>query len=97
MINKLNEDQRSKLASSLPLWQSLPDRDALRRSFRFANFSEAFGFITRVALLAERLDHHPEWSNIYNHVEITLTTHDCHGLSERDLALAAAIDRLLPS
>lgn len=97
MIQTLNEDQRSKLSATLPLWQALPARDALRRSFHFANFSEAFAFMTRVALLAESLDHHPEWSNVYDRVEITLSTHDCGGLSERDLSLAAAIDRLLPS
>ena len=68
--------------------------DALRRGFRFADFSQAWGFMTRVALLAEAQDHHPEWSNTYNRVEITLTTHDAKGLSTRDVRLAKAIDRL---
>jgi 4a-hydroxytetrahydrobiopterin dehydratase len=71
-------------------------RDAIHRGFRFGDFGEAFGFMARVALLAEKQDHHPEWSNVWNRVEITLTTHDAKGLSERDLALAAAIDALDP-
>lgn len=85
------------LAEKLPQWRILPERDALARSFRFGDFSEAFGFMTRVALLAEQQDHHPEWSNVYNRVEIILTTHDCQGLSERDLRLALAIDALIGS
>ncbi len=66
----------------------------IKRSFRFGNFVEAFGFMTKVALLAEKADHHPEWSNVYNRVEIRLTTHDAGGLSKRDVALAAKIDGL---
>jgi len=69
-------------------------RDAVRREFRFRDFSEAWGFMARVALLAEAQDHHPEWRNTYNRVEILLTTHDAGGLSERDLRLARAIDGL---
>jgi 4a-hydroxytetrahydrobiopterin dehydratase len=65
------------------------------RSFKFADFVEAFGFMTRVALLAEKADHHPEWSNVYNRVDILLTTHDCDGLSQRDLDLARKIDKLV--
>ncbi len=71
-------------------------RDALFRSIRFADFSTAFGFMARVALLAEQMNHHPEWFNVYNRVDITLTTHDCHGLSERDIHLATAINALVP-
>ncbi len=67
-------------------------RDAVARTFQFADFNEAFGFMTRVALAAEKADHHPEWFNVYNKVEITLSTHDAGGLSERDVALAAFID-----
>jgi 4a-hydroxytetrahydrobiopterin dehydratase len=96
MIKPLNSEQRTELARNLPDWRILSDRDALYRQFRFKDFNEAFGFMTRVALLAEKMDHHPEWSNVYNRVEVTLTTHDCGGLSSRDLALAAAIDALLP-
>ena len=71
-----------------------PDRASLRRDFKFRDFSEAWGFMNRVALLAEAQDHHPEWSNVYNRVAITLTTHDCKGLSARDLRLARDIDKL---
>jgi len=96
MIQTLNSDQRAKLAEKLPLWRILPDRDALFREIKFKDFREAFAFMTKVALLAEKMDHHPEWFNVYNRVEITLSTHDCNGLSERDLALAGAIDAMLP-
>lgn len=91
-IAKLTDSERASLAQRLPGWALVPDRDAIHRSFRFADFSEAFGFMSRVALLAEKQDHHPEWSNVWNRVEITLTTHDASGLSTRDIALAEAID-----
>ena len=67
-------------------------RDAIKKDFKFANFNEAFGFMTRVALQAEKMDHHPEWFNVYNNVSITLSTHDCEGLSNRDITLATFID-----
>ena len=80
----------------LPLWSDLPGgRDAISRTFVFADFNAAFAFMTRVALKAERMDHHPEWTNVWNRVEILLSTHDADGLSERDLRLATAIDALL--
>jgi 4a-hydroxytetrahydrobiopterin dehydratase len=79
---------------SLPGWTSAPGRDALTKGFRFADFSAAFGFMTRVALAAEAMDHHPEWTNVYNRVEITLTTHSSGGVTALDLALARTIDRL---
>ena len=72
----------------------LADRDAISKTYRFANFVEAFGFMTRAALKAETLDHHPEWSNLYRTVEVTLTTHDCDGLSELDVRLATMFDAL---
>lgn len=75
-------------------WETTGDR--LRRDFRFADFGEAFGFMTRVALLAERADHHPEWSNVWNKVSIELTSHDAGGLTERDRDLATEINRLVP-
>jgi len=75
-------------------WQLDPQRPALQRSLRFRDFSQAFAFMTRVALAAERHQHHPEWSNVYQRVDIVLTTHDAGGITERDFALAAAIDRL---
>ncbi|HEY8611624.1 MAG TPA: 4a-hydroxytetrahydrobiopterin dehydratase [Roseomonas sp.] len=95
MVEPLSPARRQALPALLPGWSALPDRDAIRREFRFRDFSEAFGFMTRVALLAEAQDHHPEWSNVWNRVEITLTTHDAKGLSERDIGMAAAIDALL--
>ena len=88
----LSQAEREALPGILPEWRLLPERDALHRSFRFADFSAAWGFMARVALLAEAQDHHPEWSNVYNRVEITLTTHDAGGLSARDVRLAKAID-----
>lgn len=95
MIKSLNSAEREELAQNLPDWRPATGRDALVREFRFKDFVEAFGFMTQVALLAEKMDHHPEWSNVYNRVEILLTTHDCDGLSARDVTLAQAIDRLV--
>jgi 4a-hydroxytetrahydrobiopterin dehydratase len=94
MIERLDAGARAELAVRLPDWEVLPERDAIRRIFRFRDFSAAWGFMSRVALLAEAQDHHPEWFNVYNRVEITLTTHDAGGLSARDLRLALAIDAL---
>ncbi len=94
MVERLDEAARAGLAEALPGWGRVEGRDAIRREFRFRDFSEAWGFMARVALLAEAQDHHPEWSNTYNRVEILLTTHDAGGLSERDLRLARAIDAL---
>lgn len=93
MVEKLSQSARATLAAELPGWTL--DGEHLRRSFRFRDFSEAFAFMTRVALLAEKHDHHPEWSNVWNRVEIGLSTHDAGGLSARDVALAKAIDALL--
>lgn len=78
-------------------WQSLSGRDAIAKSFKFANFRQAFAFMTQVALLAEKADHHPEWSNVYNRVDIVLTTHDAGGVSQRDIELAENIDKITPS
>ncbi len=75
-------------------WAAVPGKDALRKILKFKNFSEAWGFMTRAALAAEKLNHHPEWSNVYNVVDVTLTTHDCHGLSQLDIDLAKALDRI---
>jgi len=95
-IEPLPQDARDRLTTTLPAWRLLPDRDAIAREFKFKDFSAAWGFMARVALLAEQRDHHPEWSNVYNRVSITLTTHDAGGLSSRDVALAQAIDAILP-
>jgi len=78
---------------SLPLWRAAEGRDGIVRSLKFKGFAEAFGFMAEVALVAERMDHHPEWSNVYNRVEVLLATHEAGGVTERDVALAQAIDR----
>jgi len=92
MIAKLSSSERDAVLKELRNWQMVKDRDAIQRSFRFKNFSEAWGFMSRVALLAESQDHHPEWFNVYNKVDIILATHDAGGLSARDVKLAKAID-----
>jgi 4a-hydroxytetrahydrobiopterin dehydratase len=96
MVTPLDATARAALPATLPGWSVVEGRDAIRRGFRFKDFSEAWGFMARVALLAEAQDHHPEWSNVWNRVEIVLTTHDAGGLSARDVRLAQAIDALLP-
>jgi len=95
MVQKLNAASRAALPATLPGWALVPGQDAIRREFRFEDFVGAWGFMARVALLAQAQDHHPDWRNVWNKVEITLTTHDAGGLSERDVALARAIDALL--
>jgi len=94
-IAELSEAERSQLLADHPEWSLARDGKAIERSFKFADFNEAFGFMTRVAMLADKADHHPEWFNVYNRVEITLTTHDAGGLSRRDAEMAAAIEALL--
>ncbi|WP_420142771.1 4a-hydroxytetrahydrobiopterin dehydratase [Sphingomonas sp.] len=94
-IEGLNDTERADALDALPDWDYDEGRDAIARRFVFADFPEAFGFMARVALIAERMDHHPEWSNVWNRVDILLTTHDCGGLSTRDIALAEAIDALV--
>jgi 4a-hydroxytetrahydrobiopterin dehydratase len=94
MITKLDAAARAALPALLPEWRMLDDRDAISRAFRFKDFSAAWAFMSRVALLAEKHDHHPEWSNVWNRVEITLSTHEAGGLSQRDVTLAQAIDGL---
>jgi len=93
-ILKLTDAERAAALATLSGWAHDAGRDALVKHFKFRDFSEAWGFMNRVALLAEKLDHHPEWHNVYNRVEILLTTHDAGGLSARDLAMAKAIDAL---
>jgi 4a-hydroxytetrahydrobiopterin dehydratase len=94
MTQKIDAGARQGMAARLPGWTLLGGRDAIQKTFKFKDFSEAFGFMVRSALVAEKLDHHPEWSNVWNRVEVTLTTHDAGGLTERDLILAEAMDRL---
>jgi 4a-hydroxytetrahydrobiopterin dehydratase len=94
MINRLTAAERSELLATLSGWTLDEGRDAIVKRFAFRDFVEAFGFMTRIAILAEKADHHPEWSNVYNRVDILLTTHDADGLSQRDVDLARAIDAL---
>jgi len=89
----LDEPAIAALLAALPAWQR--NGEAIEREFIFANFSEAWGFMARVALLAEKMDHHPNWSNVYKTVHVALTTHDAGGLTAKDRALAEAIDHLL--
>lgn len=95
MAKKLTDAERASLGVTVPHWTPAMDRDAIRREFKFADFNAAWGFMTRVALLAEKFDHHPDWSNVWNTVRIELTTHDAGGLSDNDVKLARAIDALL--
>jgi 4a-hydroxytetrahydrobiopterin dehydratase len=81
-----------KALETLPLWSEAAGRDAIARSLKFKTFTEAFGFMTEIALVAEKMDHHPEWSNVYNRVEILLATHESGGVTERDVKLAEVID-----
>lgn len=94
MPSRLTDEERGEALRALPEWRLVEGREAIARSFRFASFSEAFAFMTRSALMAEKLDHHPEWSNVYDRVEVVLTTHDAGGLSSLDLRLAQAMDRI---
>jgi 4a-hydroxytetrahydrobiopterin dehydratase len=89
---RLGVDERRDALAGLSGWSLEEDRDAIRRSFKFKDFNEAFGFMTRVALAAEKLNHHPEWSNAYNRVEMVLTTHSAGGLTALDIALAGVAD-----
>ena len=91
---KLDEAARAAAMTALPGWARAEDRDAIVRSFRFRDFGEAFAFMTQVAIEAEKADHHPEWSNVWNRVDIQLTTHSAGGLTDKDIALARRIDEI---
>ena len=95
-MQRLDEAEQAALLAELPGWHAVPGRDAIGAEFRFKDFSAAWGFMARVALLAEAQDHHPEWSNVYNRVSIVLTTHDAGGLTARDARLARSIAALTP-
>ena len=97
MVRKLDDTDRAKALATLPEWRLVDDRDAIARTFKFRDFSAAFGFMCRAALVAEKMDHHPEWSNVYNRVEVVLTTHDAGGLTQRDVDLATAMDAIATS
>jgi 4a-hydroxytetrahydrobiopterin dehydratase len=94
MSQKLSGQPRKTALARLKGWSEVEGRDAITKKFVFADFNQAFGFMTRAALVAEKLDHHPEWFNVYKNVEVTLSTHDAGGLTERDVTLAEAMDKL---
>jgi 4a-hydroxytetrahydrobiopterin dehydratase len=96
MVEKLAGAARREAVRELHGWTDVEDRDAIRKVYHFGSFNEAWGFMSQVALLAEKMDHHPEWFNVYNRVEIILSTHDADGLSARDVKLAHAIDEVAP-
>lgn len=93
MTAKLIGKARSDALTALKGWREVAGRDAIQKEFKFADFNQAWGFMTRVALAADKADHHPEWSNVYNRVEIVLSTHDAGGVTEKDVALAKFIDQ----
>lgn len=97
MVDRLVGAARQTALRELHGWSEVEDRDAIRKMYHFSDFSEAWGFLSRVALAAEKMDHHPEIFNVYNRVEIVLSTHDANGLSERDIRLAEIIDELAPA
>lgn len=92
MATKLTESERGDALASISDWSLVDGRDAITRTFQFKDFNAAFGFMSRVALKAEKMDHHPEWFNVYNRVEVTLSTHDAGGLTELDIKLARFMD-----
>src|SRR5688572_27902622 len=94
MAQKLTGPARGDALKSLKGWSEVSGRDAISKKFVFKDFNEAFGFMSRAALTAEKMDHHPEWFNVYKTVEVTLSTHDAGGLTELDVKLAAAMDKL---
>jgi len=94
MIMKLSQKERASALAELPEWEEAQGRDAIRRKFVFSDFNEAWSFMCQIAAEAKRLDHHPEWFNVWATVDVSLTTHDCGGLSLRDVALARFIDKI---
>lgn len=92
----MTEQERAELLQPLLSsgWSMVTDRDAIYKEFLFKNFNEAFGFMTRVALLADKMDHHPEWFNVYNKVQVTMSSHDCDGLSKRDVKMATFMNEI---
>ena len=94
MRTRLSGAERAGALAGLEGWSEVEGRDAIAKSFRFASFSQAWGFMSRVALRAEKLDHHPEWTNIYNRVDVVLSTHDAGGVTERDIELARFMDEV---
>ncbi len=91
-MKKLDANSRAAALRELPGWREVEGRDAITRSYTFKDFNAAFGFMSRVALLAEKMDHHPEWFNVYNKVDVTLSTHDAGGITDNDIRMAKAMD-----
>ena len=91
-MTRLEGQARKEALAQLPHWREVPGRDAIARKYTFSDFNQAFGFMARVALTAEKMDHHPEWSNVYRTVEVTLSTHDAQGVTGKDISLAKAMD-----
>ncbi len=91
-MTKLSAPEREAALKTLAGWKEVPGRDAVAKKFEFEDFNRAFAFMTRVALLAEKMDHHPEWFNVYNRVEVTLATHDAGGVTQKDIDMARAMD-----
>lgn len=94
MAQKLDETARKGMTARIPSWTMVNGRDAIQKTFNFKDFNAAFGFMTRAALVAEQMNHHPEWFNVWNRVDVALSTHDAGGLTERDVKLAEAMDRI---
>lgn len=94
MAQRLTGEARAEALQALQGWSEVQGRDAITRKFVFQDFNQAFGFMTRAALIAERMDHHPEWFNVYKTVEVTLATHDAGGVTERDIQLAEAMEKI---
>ncbi len=92
----MDKEERLSALAGLAGWVDCKDRDAIQKTFEFKSFNEAFGFMTRVALAADKANHHPEWFNVYNRVEVTLTTHDAGGVTEKDIKLATFMERIAP-
>ncbi|MEX2036837.1 MAG: 4a-hydroxytetrahydrobiopterin dehydratase [Xanthobacteraceae bacterium] len=97
MAAKLTEQARADALRKLSGWSEVAGRDAISKKFVFKDFNAAFGFMTRAALVAEKIDHHPEWFNVYKTVDVTLSTHDAGGVTDLDIKLAAEMDRLAGS
>ena len=95
MADQLSPEERQTALKKLSGWKLEGDREAISKRFVFDDFNAAFGFMARVALIAEKMDHHPEWSNVYKTVDVTLSSHDIGGLSARDIALAEAMERIV--
>ncbi len=94
MADRLSTEEIAEALLTLDGWTAVDGREAIQKSFKFANFNQAFAFMTRVALKAEKMDHHPEWFNVYNRVDVTLATHDVDGLSSKDIELATFINKV---